>query len=83
MVSLECENRQNISFIAISLSFEVGIIQHYSWIMFFSGKSYCNGKEPYDAIKFENLQGYACALEKCTVCHLTDLEGESPHIEAP
>jgi len=35
--------------------------------------------EPRDAIKFINLQGYAGTLEMCTVCHLTDPEGKSPH----
>lgn len=36
--------------------------------------------EARDAIKFINLQGYAGTLDKCTVCHLTDPEGDSPHI---
>jgi hypothetical protein len=40
--------------------------------------------EERDAIKFINLQGYAGTLEKCTVCHLTSPEGESPHlVETP
>ena len=39
--------------------------------------------EARDAIKFVNLQGYAGTLDKCTVCHLTDPGGESPHDETP
>lgn len=35
--------------------------------------------EPLDSIKFVNLQGHAGTLQSCTVCHLTDPGGESPH----
>lgn len=35
--------------------------------------------EPRDAIKFINLQGHAGTLDTCTVCHLTQPEGTSPH----
>ena len=40
--------------------------------------------EERDGIKFINLQGNAGTLAKCTVCHLTDPEGDSPHlVETP
>ena len=35
--------------------------------------------QPNDAIKFVNLQGHSGALAECTVCHLTQPEGTSPH----
>jgi len=51
------------------------------------GGVYCEGchdsthaispsREARDSLKFINLQGYAGSLEKCTVCHLTQPEGE-------
>lgn len=36
-------------------------------------------RQPEDSIKFINLQGHAGTLEKCTVCHLSDPGGNSPH----
>lgn len=36
-------------------------------------------REPRDAIKFVNLQGHPGTLETCTVCHLTQPQGTSPH----
>jgi hypothetical protein len=36
-------------------------------------------REPRDAIKFINLQGHAGTLDACTVCHLTQPSGTSPH----
>jgi hypothetical protein len=35
--------------------------------------------EPLDGIKFVNLQGHAGTLQTCTVCHLTDPGGDTPH----
>ncbi len=35
--------------------------------------------QPEDGIKFTNLQGHTGTLAKCTVCHLTDPGGDSPH----
>lgn len=35
--------------------------------------------QPEDAIKFLNLQGHAGTLVKCTVCHLNDPGGTTPH----
>ncbi|MEJ2598190.1 MAG: hypothetical protein P8Z00_07630 [Anaerolineales bacterium] len=36
-------------------------------------------REPRDAIKFVNLQGHPGTLETCTVCHLSQPQGISPH----
>jgi hypothetical protein len=35
--------------------------------------------QPRDAIKFVNLQGHGGPLDTCTVCHLTQPAGDSPH----
>ena len=54
------------------------------------GGVYCEGchdsthaiaesSQPRDAIKFVNLQGHAGTLQECTVCHLTQPVGDSPH----
>jgi len=36
-------------------------------------------REPNDAIKFIQLQGYTGTINKCTVCHLTQPSGPGPH----
>jgi hypothetical protein len=36
-------------------------------------------REPADAIKFVQLQGYNGTLSSCTVCHLTQPTGKGPH----
>ncbi len=36
-------------------------------------------RQPEDSIKFIKLQGHTGTLEKCTVCHLSDPGGTSPH----
>jgi hypothetical protein len=39
-------------------------------------------REPNDAIKFVQLQGYNGTLTECTVCHLTQPTGPGPHVIA-
>ena len=36
-------------------------------------------REPNDALKFIDLQGYSGTLRRCTVCHATQPEGLGPH----
>ena len=37
-------------------------------------------REPNDAIKFFQLQGWSGTLSRCTTCHLTQPAGPGPHI---
>ena len=41
------------------------------------------GREPNDAIKFKDLQGFYDTLQTCTVCHASAPQGKGPHGTLP